>query len=61
LAQVLALANVLGFKKADGVILTGCTVSQIERNTEMSATGSETEVAQITGLPITLQSAHLML
>jgi hypothetical protein len=29
-----------GSKKADGVILTGCTISQIERKAELSATGS---------------------
>jgi hypothetical protein len=28
-----------GSKKADGVILTGCTIAQIERKAEMSATG----------------------
>jgi hypothetical protein len=32
------LENFLGFKKADQVILTGCTISQIERKAEMSVT-----------------------
>jgi hypothetical protein len=35
------LANVPVLKKVDGVILTGCTISQIERKAEMSATGQE--------------------
>jgi hypothetical protein len=43
-----------GSKKADGVILTGCTISQIERKAEMSATGQSHRygLASITsGLP----------
>jgi hypothetical protein len=53
------LANVLGSKKADGVILTGCTISQIERKTEMSATGHlQTSRTHPTQVRFSLISAH---
>jgi hypothetical protein len=39
LALVLAFGECPGSKKADEVILTGCTISQIERKAEMSAQG----------------------
>jgi hypothetical protein len=37
LALVLAFGECPGSKKADEIILTGCTISQIERKAEMSA------------------------
>ena len=45
-----------GSKKADGIILTGCTISQIERKAEKSATGQSRRFEPLpvtSGLPRT--------
>jgi hypothetical protein len=47
LALVLAFGECPGSKKADEVILTGCTISQIERKAEMSAQGVRREKAAL--------------
>jgi hypothetical protein len=46
LVLLLAFGECPGSKKADEVILTGCTISQIERKAEMSAQGQNAKYSE---------------